>query len=121
MRHTIPPSPIFLAIALAAAAALGGCRSASPLARRDAVGPAPSAKANASARLPVGPIYWVLDGRRLGVDSTGAIAASIQRLAPQEIQSVEVLKGRTAIERFGTEASGGVVIVTTRSAESNGS
>lgn len=119
MRHPIPPFPILLAIA--AAAALGACRPTSALARRDALGPVPTAKASASARLPVGPIYWVLDGHRLGVDSTGAIAASIQRLAPQEIQSVEVLKGRTAIERYGAEASGGVVIVTTRSAESNGS
>ena len=119
MRHPILPSPTLLAVAVLIA--LGACRTTHVNASHDVLAPTPTARANPSARVPVGPLYWVLDGRRLGVDSTGAIAASIQRLGRQEIRSVEVLKGRTAIERYGADASGGVVIVTTRSAESTGS
>lgn len=109
MRKAIP---LFSILALVVV----GCQPERLLMRlADAPTPAP-VHASAAAKLPVGPVYWVLDGRALGVDSTGAIAASMQRLDPQTIQTVEVLKGQKAIERFGAEASGGVVIVTTRAA-----
>lgn len=87
---------------------------ARPALHSRAEAPAPAhVLTHAAATVPVGPVFWVVDGRRLGVDSTGAIAASVQRLDPKSIRNVEVLKGRRAIEMFGDEASGGVVIVTT--------
>ncbi len=103
---------------IAAVAVLVACRPAHLLSYRSAVAPTPQTEG--AVRVPVGPMYWVLDGQRLGVDSTGAIAASIQHLDPQTIRNVEVLKGRKAIERFGQEASGGVVIVTTRASRAEG-
>lgn len=96
-----------------------GCRPTQMLSRREAA-PAPArVHTSAVTKLPVGPLYWVVDGHPLGVDSTGAIAASLQRLDPQTIRTVEVLKGQKAIDRFGAEASGGVVIVTTRAGRSS--
>lgn len=110
MRKAIPLLSIL--------ALLVGCRPGRLLlSRAEAPAPAPAkVHASASLKVPVGPVYWVLDGHPLGVDSTGAIAASMQRLDPQTIRNVEVLKGQKAIERFGAKGSGGVVIVTTRAA-----
>jgi hypothetical protein len=53
------------------------------------------------------PLLYVVDGVRLGRDQVPAIE-------PNRVASVEVIKGRAALERFGSEASYGVVLITTR-------
>jgi len=61
----------------------------------------------ASSRLALLPLLYVVDGVRLGRDQVPAIEAS-------RVASVEIIKGRAALERFGADASYGVVLITTK-------
>src|SRR3990170_4894969 len=68
----------------------------------------PGAAAGTAALLP---LLYVVDGVRMPRDVVPALAAS-------EVASVEVLKGRNALKRFGADASYGVVLITTKQAAS---
>jgi hypothetical protein len=68
---------------------------------------APAAPVAASSKLALLPLLYVVDGVRLGRDQVPAIEAS-------RVASVEILKGRAALERFGSDASYGVVLITTK-------
>ena len=57
------------------------------------------------------PLLYVVDGVKMPRDVVPALAAS-------EVASVEVLKGRNALKRFGADASYGVVLITTKQAVS---
>ena len=61
----------------------------------------------ASSQMALVPLLYVVDGVRLGRDQVPAIEAS-------RVASVEVIKGRTALERFGADAAYGVVLITTK-------
>lgn len=61
----------------------------------------------ASSKMALLPLLYVVDGVRLGRDQVPAIEAS-------RVASVEIIKGRTALERFGADASYGVVLITTK-------
>lgn len=70
------------------------------------------------ARTPIGvaagkvsllPLLYVVDGVRMNRDQVPALEAS-------QVASVEVIKGRTALERFGADASYGVILITTKQA-----
>ena len=68
----------------------------------------PAAAAGTAALVP---LLYVVDGVRMPRDAVPAINAS-------QVASVEVLKGRIALQRFGADASYGVVLITTRQAVS---
>jgi TonB-dependent SusC/RagA subfamily outer membrane receptor len=51
---------------------------------------------------------FVLDGRRLADDG--------RDLNPNEIETVEVMKGSSAVAQFGEDARNGVVLITTKRA-----
>jgi hypothetical protein len=68
----------------------------------------PAAVAGTAALLP---LLYVVDGVRLPRDVVPALTAS-------QVASVEVIKGRTALKRFGADASYGVVLITTKQAAS---
>ena len=53
------------------------------------------------------PLLYVVDGVKMPRDV-------VPKLAPSQVASVEVIKGRTALKRFGADASYGVVLITTR-------
>ncbi len=55
------------------------------------------------------PLLYVVDGVRMNRDQVPALEAS-------QVASVEVIKGRTALERFGADASYGVILITTKQA-----
>ena len=55
------------------------------------------------------PLLYVVDGVRMPRDV-------VPTLNPSQVASVEVIKGRTALERFGADASYGVVLITTKQA-----
>jgi TonB-dependent SusC/RagA subfamily outer membrane receptor len=64
------------------------------------------------------PVY-VVDGVVLGLQSDSSVDHSVvQRLFsdldPNEIESVEVLKGAQAVALYGPGAHGGVIILTTK-------
>lgn len=61
----------------------------------------------AASKIAIVPLLYVVDGIRLGRDEVPAIE-------PSRVASVEVIKGRAALERFGSEASYGVVLITTK-------
>lgn len=65
------------------------------------------APAGVSSKMALLPLLYVVDGVRMGRDQVPAIEAS-------RVASVEVIKGRIALERFGADASYGVVLITTR-------
>lgn len=60
-----------------------------------------------SSRMALLPLLYVVDGVRLGRDQVPVIEAS-------RVASVEVIKGRAALQRFGADASYGVVLITTK-------
>lgn len=64
--------------------------------RTESLGPAP---------------LFILDGERLVAGD-----AQIERLNPNRIDSVEVLKGDAAVRLYGTEGANGVVVITTKGA-----
>jgi outer membrane receptor protein involved in Fe transport len=55
------------------------------------------------------PLLYVVDGKRLQRDE-------IPVLSPDQVSAVKVLKGHAALERYGQDASYGVVIITTKQA-----
>jgi hypothetical protein len=57
------------------------------------------------------PIY-IIDGTQIVIDG-GAVSA-LDHMSPDSIASIEVLKGDSAIARFGERARDGAVIVTTK-------
>jgi hypothetical protein len=61
----------------------------------------------ASTKVALLPLLYVVDGVRLGRDQVPAIE-------PNRVASVEVIKGRNALERFGADAAYGVVLITTK-------
>ena len=61
----------------------------------------------ASSKVALLPLLYVVDGVRFARDQVPAIEAS-------RVASVEVIKGRAALERFGSDASYGVVLITTK-------
>ncbi len=64
------------------------------------------------------PIY-VIDGVRMNssntsVGFTGTRVSYLAQLDPNEIQSVEIVKGPSAATLYGTDAANGVIVITTR-------
>ena len=64
------------------------------------------------------PIY-VIDGVRMNsgntsVGYTGTRVSYLDQLDPNEIQSVEIVKGPSAATLYGTDAANGVIVITTR-------
>lgn len=57
------------------------------------------------------PLLYVVDGARMQRDQVPALEA-------RQIASVVIIKGRAALERFGADASYGVVLITTKQAAS---
>lgn len=75
-----------------------------------------------SVSLPNDPIIY-LDGIRVesganslsdGVDVGGQTVSRINDLNPEEIESIEILKGPSAATLYGTEAANGIIQVTTK-------
>jgi TonB-linked SusC/RagA family outer membrane protein len=62
------------------------------------------------------PIY-VVDGVRYNAASTSIANSSVSMLnalSPEEIENVEIVKGPSAATLYGTDASNGVIVITTR-------
>jgi TonB-linked SusC/RagA family outer membrane protein len=62
------------------------------------------------------PIY-VVDGVRYNAQSTTIANSSVSMLnalSPEEIENVEIVKGPSAATLYGTDASNGVIVITTR-------
>ena len=66
------------------------------------------------------PIY-VIDGVRMtsnvnssSVDVGGSFPSRVNDLSPDEIESVEIVKGPSAATLYGTDAANGVVVITTK-------
>lgn len=64
------------------------------------------------------PIY-VIDGVRMnsgntGVGYTGTRVSYLDQLDPNEIQSIEIVKGPSAATLYGTDAANGVIVITTK-------
>ena len=55
------------------------------------------------------PLLFVVDGVRLQRDQVPA-------LTNNQISAVQVIKGHAALERYGPDASYGVVVITTKAA-----
>jgi hypothetical protein len=86
---------------LAAAAACATERTVSP-ASQSRVASTSAVQGNAQV-----PLLYVVDGKRLQRDEVPA-------LSPDQVSAVKVLKGHAALERYGTDAAYGVVIITTK-------
>jgi hypothetical protein len=93
---------VFIALA-AAAAACATERTLSP------VSPAKSVANSAVQGTAQVPLLYVVDGKRLQRDE-------IPALSPEQVSTVKLLKGHAALERYGQDASYGVVIITTKAA-----
>jgi TonB-dependent SusC/RagA subfamily outer membrane receptor len=59
------------------------------------------------------PPLFVLDGRALDT------APSITQIDPDQIESIEILKGELAVARHGPRAVHGVILITTKAAAAN--
>ncbi len=57
------------------------------------------------------PAFWVVDGVRVETDSV-----SKRNLDPENIESIQVWKGDSAVIRFGEKGRAGVIVVTTKKA-----
>lgn len=53
------------------------------------------------------PLLYVVDGVRLPRDQVPILATS-------QVEKVELLKGRVALQRYGADAAYGVILITTR-------
>ena len=53
------------------------------------------------------PLLYVVDGVRFPRDQVPALESS-------QVAKVEIIKGRVALQRFGPDASYGVILITTR-------
>ena len=93
-------------------AALAACRT-----ERVAAPPSPSAAPDASASdaaIGATPLY-VVDGHRLPRAATDSVMpAAVRALSPDDIVSIEVLKGSAARARYGRDGENGVVLIMTR-------
>jgi hypothetical protein len=70
--------------------------------------PAPLAlAAPASASVSQLPLLFIVDGVRYGNDQVPLLSAEL-------VASVQVVRGRRALEQYGPDASYGVVVVTTK-------
>ena len=77
-------------------------------------------RGNSSISLSNAPIY-VIDGVRMAsgtggqqLSVGGTVASRLQDLNPEEIETVEVVKGPSAATLYGTDAANGVVVITTK-------
>lgn len=68
-----------------------------------------AAKIGASPGVALLPLLYVVDGVRLPRDQVPAFEAS-------QVARVEVVKGRAALQRYGPDASYGVILITTKQA-----
>jgi TonB-linked SusC/RagA family outer membrane protein len=65
---------------------------------------------------------WIIDGIRMTADVSGfgtgstrtSVPSRLNDLNPEEIESIEVVKGPSASTLYGTDAANGVIVVTTR-------
>ena len=62
---------------------------------------------------------WVVDGVRfnaspVGVSTGGQATTLLSSLNPEELESVEIVKGPAAATLYGTDAANGVIVVTTK-------
>ena len=94
-----------LTLALAAAAVSTACSTERALAPQTAAAVASPA---AFTQTQV-PLLYVVDGVRLQRDQVPALTSD-------QVANVRVVKGRTALRRYGPDASYGVVVITTKSA-----
>src|SRR5437773_1136117 len=87
------------------------------------VGTAPTirSRGRSSRALPNDPI-WVIDGVRMTSDVSGfgtggnhtSVPARVNDINPEEIESIEIVKGPSAATLYGTDAANGVIVVTTK-------
>jgi hypothetical protein len=96
-------SYLTLSLALAATTACTAERALAPQAPGTTVGTVAVASATQV------PLLFVVDGVRLQRDQ-------VPTLTEDQIASVTVVKGHTALREFGPDASYGVVVITTRTA-----
>jgi len=65
---------------------------------------------------------WVIDGIRMTADVSGfgtgsnrtSVPSRLNDLNPEEIESIEIVKGPSAATLYGTDAANGVIVVTTK-------
>src|SRR5262249_8154578 len=65
---------------------------------------------------------WVIDGTRMTSDVSGfgtggnhtSVPSRINDIDPDEIESIEIVKGPSAATLYGTDAANGVIVVTTK-------
>jgi TonB-linked SusC/RagA family outer membrane protein len=65
---------------------------------------------------------WVIDGTRMTSDVSGfgtggthtSVPSRINDIDPEEIESIEIVKGPSAATLYGTDAANGVIVVTTK-------
>lgn len=77
--------------------------------------PPRSAPVPSRVELGGGDVLYVIDGHKLPRsvrDST--VPAAVRALAPDDILSIQVLKGNEARERYGPDGENGVVVISTR-------
>lgn len=55
---------------------------------------------------------WIVNGKE--IDNSKGDKPVLNNMAPENIASIEVLKGETAVDIYGKEAQNGVVIITTK-------
>ena len=93
-----------LTLILAAAATTAAC------ATEQAVAPRASATTwGVSSRATEVPLLYVVDGVRLQRDQVPSLTAD-------QVLSVSVMKGHLALQKYGPDASYGVVVITTKAA-----
>jgi hypothetical protein len=68
---------------------------------------APIAAAPAAASVSQLPILFIVDGVRYSGDQVPLLSAEL-------VASVQIVKGRRALEQYGPDASYGVVVITTK-------
>ncbi len=61
-----------------------------------------------------------LENIRFGYDTGGQFLSSLANLNPNDIENMEFLKGPAAASTYGTDASNGVVLITTKSGKGGG-
>lgn len=57
-------------------------------------------------------VFFIIDGKERGLTSMSEIE---KELKPEEIASLEVMKDKAAIEKYGAKGKNGVIIITTKS------
>lgn len=54
------------------------------------------------------------------IDGKESSRAEMEKISPDDIESIEVLKGQTAVEKYGEKAGNGVVIINMRNGQAKG-